>query len=438
MMGGEKFTDDRKGKIDGSGGGDDASSRVVMASVISSTLLVGFGGGVVFPILPALGSILGISPLLVGFILSSNRFARLLANAPAGSLVDRYGARIPYILGLGIQTVATFGYVGGLHAPFPEASFFIARVFHGVGSALTFATSHTIAADISKSDSRGSSMGLIRGASIFGFPTGLLLGGVVSELSSNTTAFTLASVFAVFSTFLAYITVPETHVTEGSKRAVKPWKIDTSLITTIIGFLNFASWFAYMGVLFASLVVFLENKSIMILGFDAQGSSGVFMSMTVVSAALFMFVGGSLSDANESRIPSIILFLLLLSGGFMLLSQADSIESLIPACLLIGTGMGGTLGPMMALLADLTPTERIGRASATVNVFSDIGGGLGPIIALPLIDRIGFQLVYGGAALLPVLGAVLLLVGMYRYAGRMFPPTSSGRPTTSQAGTGDD
>lgn len=410
---------------DGPGVDDEPSPRVVVASVVVSTLFVGFGGGVVFPIFPTLGSVLGISPFLVGVILSANRFARLVANAPAGALVDRFGARTPFVVGLGLQAVATLGYVISLDAALPGAWFFAARVLLGGASALTFATSHTIATDVTEAGSRGRSMGLIRGGSILGFPLGLLLGGVISELASNATAFWLAFVFAVIATVLAYATVPETHVDPESTRAVNPWDIDLSLPTVTVGLLNAATWFAYMGVLFASLVLFLEAKSISVFGFDAQGSSGVFMAMTVLSAAAFMFLGGSLSDAADSRVPAVVLFLCLLASGFVVLSRAESIRLVIPACLLMGAGMGGTLGPMMALLADLTPADRMGRASGTTNLFSDIGGGLGPVLALPLIDRLGFAPVYTTAAAMPLLAIVVLVVGMYRHTGRVLPRTVS-------------
>jgi len=57
----------------------------VLLAVIASTFFVGFGGGVVFPILPNLGAVLGISAFMVGVILSANRWVRLVANAPAGA-----------------------------------------------------------------------------------------------------------------------------------------------------------------------------------------------------------------------------------------------------------------------------------------------------------------------------------------------------------------
>ncbi|KKF39332.1 MFS transporter, partial [Halorubrum saccharovorum] len=93
----------------------------VLLAVIASTFFVGFGGGVVFPILPNLGAVLGISAFMVGVILSANRWVRLVANAPAGALVDRYGTRTPFVIGLFVEGVATLGYVVALAVPPAES-----------------------------------------------------------------------------------------------------------------------------------------------------------------------------------------------------------------------------------------------------------------------------------------------------------------------------
>ncbi len=91
-----------------------------------------------------------------------------------------------------------------------------------------------------------------------------------------------------------------------------------------------------------------------------------------------MFLGGYVSDRRGSRIPILVTFLGTTFAGFILLAFADSVLTLVVACLFIGAGQGGTSGPLMALLADLTPDERMGRAVGTNNVLGDVGGGLGP------------------------------------------------------------
>lgn len=428
----------------------------VVLAVVVSTFFVGFGGGVVFPILPNLGAILGISAFMVGVILSANRFVRLVANAPAGALVDRFGTRKPFVYGLLVEAVATLGYVVALLMPpatdlrwiaeglptielgplllgtdqwfatiavtvAPETWFLIARIFWGLGSAAVFATAYTIAADSSTADNRGLNMAVVRGGLLLGFPAGLVLGGLVSSIFGNVAAFAAAAAFAFLASGMAYLLVPETHVTEDQRNQVKPWEIDTSIPTLTVGLVNFGLLFAYIGALFSTLVLFLDAESLTVLGLDAQGTSGLFMAGTVIAAGGAMLIGGRISDTSDSRVPVLITFLSLTVVGFLLLAMADSLVTLAIACVLIGAGQGGTSGPMMALLADLVPDERMGRASGTNNVFGDIGGGLGPLVSVPLVEVVGFTPIYIVCALIPLLAGIVLLTGVQKQTGSFFP-----------------
>ncbi|MFC6722845.1 MFS transporter [Halobium palmae] len=393
-------------------------------AVVVSTFFVGFGGGVVFPILPNLGAVLGISPFLVGIILSANRFTRIIANAPAGSLVDRVGTRTPLIVGLFVEALATVGYVGALNSTAPEMWFLAARIIWGVGSALVFATAYTIAADVSDGHSRGTSMGVIRGGITLGFPAGLVLGGVVSDLYNISTAFVIAAGFALVASLIAYLMVPETHVSE-HQATIRPWELDLTVPTMTVGFVNFGLFFAYLGALFATLVLFIDTQEIAIWGYGPQGMSGLLMAITVLAASGFMLVGGKVSDTRGSRVPTLFLFLGVSFMGFLLLAVAESLALVISACLLIGAGQGGTSGPLMALLADLTPDDRMGRAMGTNNILGDFGGGLGPIVTLPLIDTMGFTPLYAACAIIPLLAGLILLGGLYTQTGTI-------RPTTQQ------
>lgn len=414
---------------------DSDSSRRIIVAVIVSTFFVGFGGGVVFPILPNLGAVLGISAFMVGVILSANRFVRLVANAPAGAFVDRVGTRKPFVAGLVIEGVATFGYVIALLVPdpgpgasvvvelalAPETWFLLARVLWGIGSALVFATAYTIAADVSDAGDRGTNMGVVRAGILLGFPAGLVLGGVVSAVYGNAAAFIVAALFALLASLIAYLIVPETHVEGGAGTSVKPWDVDTNIPAITVGLVNFGLFFAYIGALFATLVLFLGANDLTVFGLDAQGTSGIFMAGTVLAAGATTIGGGRLSDVYGARTPVLVGFLVVSFFGFLLLARADSLVTLGLACLFIGAGQGGTSSPLMALLADLTPNERMGRAAGTNNVFGDIGGGLGPMVSLPLVETVGFAPVYAACAVLPLLAGGVLLIGVKTETGTFVP-----------------
>jgi len=396
----------------------------IVVAVVISTFFVGFGGGVVFPILPNLGAVLGITPFFVGLILSANRLTRIVANAPAGSLIDRIGTRVPLITGLFIEAIATLGYIGALNSSFPEAWFITARVVWGIGSAMVFATAYTIAADVSDGESRGASMGLVRGGILLGFPAGLVMGGTVSEFYGVSAAFFVAAGFALAASLIAYTAVPETHVSDHDS-TVSPWELDTNLATLAIGFVNFGLFFAYLGALFATLVLFVAAHDISIWNYGPQGMSGFLMAITVLSAAGFMIGGGKASDVVGNRLIPLLFFLIVSFFGFLILALATSLPMLIIACFLIGAGQGGTSGPLMALLADITPDERMGRAMGTNNVFGDLGGAIGPMISLPLIESLNFQIIYTASAAIPLLAGLVLLFGLYIQTGSLYPATGS-------------
>jgi MFS family permease len=71
-----------------------------------STFFAGFGGGVVVPTLPTLGAVGEMSPFLMGLLLSANRFPRIVANVPAGALVDRFGTRTPLVVLVSTPAIA--------------------------------------------------------------------------------------------------------------------------------------------------------------------------------------------------------------------------------------------------------------------------------------------------------------------------------------------
>jgi MFS family permease len=134
-----------------------------------------------------------------------------------------------------------------------------------------------------------------------------------------------------------------------------------------------------------------------------------------------MLVGGRVSDTRDSRTPVLITFLVVSFLGFLLLARSDTVVDLVLACAFIGAGQGGTSGPLMALLADLTPDDRMGRATGTNNAFGDVGGGLGPMVSLPLIEWIGFGPIYAACAVIPLLAGLALLVGVRKETGTFRP-----------------
>jgi MFS family permease len=253
---------------------------------------------------------------------------------------------------------------------------------------------------------------------------GLVLGGIVSDLISVLAAFAAAAAFAFIASPLAYLSVPETHV-ETDESGFSSWEIDTRLPTLTIGMMNFGLFFTYLGAFFATLVLFIDEEGYGVWGYGPQGMSGLLMAVTVIAASVFTLGGGKISDKFGTRTPTLIAFLGISFVGFVWMAFSSSLAGLVGASLCIGAGQGGMSGPLIALLADLTPDKRMGRAMATNNILGDLGGGFGPIVALPVVDAVGFSPVYMACALVPLLAGICLVGSLYSYTGEVNPRTAA-------------
>lgn len=387
-----------------------AVPRAVLA-VVLSTFFLGFGGGVVFPILPNLGTVLGLSSFTVGLVLSANRIVRLVTNAPAGTVVDRIGTRGPFLVGVCLETAATFGYVIGIESPTPAGWFIGARVLWGLGSAFVLATAYTIAADVSNDDTRGTNMSVVRGATSLGFPAGMALGGVISELYGPVTAFESMAVLSVLACLISYREIPETHADSRSE-SVGLRDIYLGLPAVAAGGANFGLLFTYSGIVFATLVSYLDTTTAASVAVGPQGTSGVLIGVSVLTGSVFAVIGGRLSDVLARRLPLVVGCLGVTSIGVIVLSVASSFPLLVTAVVLLGVGQGGAGGPLLSLLGDLTPDSDMGRATGTYNTFGDLGASTGLLISLPVANAIGFDSLYRLAAVVPIIAAVVVIFGV--------------------------
>ncbi len=383
-----------------------------VVAVLVSTFFLGFGGGVVFPILPNLGAVVGIAPVVVGVILSANRIVRLLANAPVGAVVDRVGTRTPFVAGVILETVATAGYLLALRSSMPAVWFLGARVLWGLGSAFVLATAYTIAADVCDPESRGRTMSIVRGGTSLGFPAGMSLGGIVGEVYGASAAFAVATGLSVLACLVTYVAIPETHAVDGTG-GVALRNIDLSSPALITGGANFALLFTYNGVVFATLVSFLDTVEAGSVAVGAQGTSGVLIGASVLTGSVFSVAGGKASDIMGRRVPVILTCFVCLSAGMVLLAIGTTFPILLASVLLLGAGQGGVGGPLVSLLGDLTASAEMGSATGTYNALGDLGATVGLLVSLPLGNAIGFPSLYRLTALVPISAAVVVIGCLY-------------------------
>jgi len=419
----------------------DGQVRTVALAVIAGVFFGGVATGVAFPTLPLLDDLLGISAVMLGIILSANRFARLPMNAPAGTVVDRVGARRPMIAGLFVQGLAPFGYVLGLHVPAgtllvaPRVGavsnaatvFLVARMAWGVGSAFVFIGAFTTVTSVTTEENRGRWLGYMRGGQSLGFPTGLVVGGIVSDLVSFEAAFLLAGVLAGLAGLVGYLVLPDVRSeTEGRTRLRDiPGMLRREPRVLPIGIGNATLRFVFGGVLLATVAKYAEATGVTLSMLAATGISGVVLAVGVLSASAATLVAGRVSDDLSNRALLLFPTFGAISAGLAVLAFRPTLAGMFLGSALVGVGTGGSGPTLLAILGDITPGDEVGRMAGVYNVLGDVGLTLGPLVAIPMVDVWpGFEATYvlcaGGVVLalfvsaLPLLGDGSLLTPSLR------------------------
>lgn len=385
----------------------DRSASSVTWRIAAMGFLGGIGGGVVFPILPALGERMGLSALMVGVILAANRIVRLGVNPVTGALTDRFGGREVIAAGLFIEGIGTVGYIAALHYPHPAAWFLAGRVVWGVGSSFLFVGAVAAVLALSAARQRGRLVARARSAISLGMPAGLVIGGLVTDLVSADAAFVVAAVLSAGAGLAALAGIPRrehrsARAADAARPAHAPLRAWLALLgeRRLFGIWLYAAlvFFSTGGLLLATLVVLIDRRGLLIPGLGAEGSAGLLMGVLMLLYAGTSVSVGRRIDALGRRTVVLLPTLAALVGGFALLAFAHSLASLIAALVAIGAGTGGMTIPLLTLLGDLVPAERRGRATGIYQVAADAGGSAGPIVGLVLATGFGFMPTYLGLA----------------------------------------
>lgn len=372
------------------------------------TFVGGVGGGLVFPILPALGLQLGIAGAMIGLILSANRITRLAFDTLAGRLVDRFGGKRPLTLGLLLECVSILGYSAGLHFAHPAWWFLGGRALFGVGSALLFVGAQATVLGLSGDADRGRRLASVRVAMGMGLPGGLVLGGLIADRVSDDAAFLTGAGLTFVGALTAWGLVPAARAGARASRrhdnicsrigrmARKP---EFPFMATAWGF-NLLVFLSVQGVLLATLVVLVQQRGLHLMALGGEGTAGMVMAAMMGAASVMAVSVGRRVDRLALRSSLLVPALAGLVGGFMLLGIAHSLTLTFTGALLVGASVNGITLPMLALLGDITPKDQYGRAVGVYQFFGDVGGSLGPVVGLEAVLHMGLTASYVGMGVL--------------------------------------
>ena len=386
----------------------------------------GLGGGLVFPILPALGLELGIPAFMVGLILSANRISRLIFNIPAGHLIGRLGPRLALGGALGVETIGVLGYSAALH--FDHATWWLlaGRALFGIGTAFLFVGAPAVVLSLSNKSDRGRKISLVRAAMSAAVPAGLVIGGVLADLFSEDTAFLTGAAITFAGAVFGMTFLPRTldiHLQSPRQHGQLAGLLrlpGRPFLFAAWGF-NLLVFLTVQGILLATMVLLIQQRQFHIFSLQAQGTSGVVMAILIGCSALVAYYIGRIIDTTDFRTTLIIPCLIVFMLGFGAIALAQSsFWLLILGVVLIGLSFNGVTLSMLTLIGDVTDTHQHGPAVGVYQFFGDIGGTIGPIAGIEIGTRIGIEPLYLAIAVLIAM-SIPLAIWLRRYEQRLLP-----------------
>jgi ACS family glucarate transporter-like MFS transporter len=118
---------------------------------------------------PAVAKQLGLSPVVMGYVLSSFAIAYVVAQVPGGMLLDRYGSKPVYVAALALWSVFTVlqGFAGLLTGFAAAAALFALRFLMGLAEAPGFPANARIVAAWFPSSERGTASAIFNASQYF-------------------------------------------------------------------------------------------------------------------------------------------------------------------------------------------------------------------------------------------------------------------------------
>ncbi len=376
-------------------------------SVVSTALVVAaslLGDSFLYVALPLEYKSLGLSLVMVGFLLSANRLVRFFSNTFAGHIYGKRSTKLLLTAAILSSTVINLSY--GFAKGF--ILFLIARLAWGVTwSFLRLGGFLTVVSNADK-DNRGLLMGIYQSVSSIGSLLGGLLGGIILDLMG----FKPAAIILAAGTALGIpivFTLKDGSEESVSKTSEVPINLKTILGSPRILSIGIGAMLSslFMGSIIVSTLSLYLAESFGREGVQIYGMivgiatlTGFLLMFRLLSRTLFGPIFGPLSDILGRKRTIMILFLMG-SISLAILGLSNSLLIVALAVIIIFTSAAGLGVVLTTEVSDIASEEsEVSHyvLSAYTN-WTDLGSAMGPLTAYILLTGVSFRSLFLGASL---------------------------------------
>ncbi len=346
---------------------------------------------------------LGADDVEIGWISGMTALAAVLLRPPIGRAMDTRGRR-PVILWGG----ALHSAVVGLYLTVDEIglSLYAIRILHGLAEATLFSALFTYAADYVPENRRTQGLAWFGVSGMLPMAIGGVLGDMLLVQFDHAAIFQTALGLAVVSWLLTFglPEPPQSHSAEElAAQGFLPALVQRDLRPL---------W--WMGAAFSVALTALFVFARRFVDESGIGSVGSFFTAYTLAALVLRVGFGAVPDRFGPKrvlLPS----LLCLSGGFLMLATAQTDGDVVLAGVLAGIGHGYAFPILFGMVVERAPAANRGMAMAIYTALFDVGVLLGGPFFGFWVEREGFSVMFGLAAVIIWIGAL----GFYLWDARV-------------------
>ena len=384
-----------------------------MVFAVAPTAAVIMGDSLMYVVLPVAavefgaGDQFGLAASFwIGLALSVNRFIRLMSNAFAASVYQRFGVRWPFVASIAAGSLTTLAY--GLGSGL--VLLLVARAVWGVAYSHMRLAAQLTAFGVGTSAMRGRLMGFFNSGQRLGSLIAVTAGAMLFQLTSREVTFATLAGVGLIGVIIA-TRVPDLRLERirssgrGLRNRLNPWDLAVSGLPGYgrklrfrllsISLMRFATAFAANGLAIATTAPYLaefadENEKVLGGSLAVVTLAGLLIGFRWLSDLSLGVPLGHLSD-RVGRRTSIAYGMATMLASLVLIAAFDSLVAVvvgIPLLFIASVGVNATLD---AAIGETSPDSRRAAVMGRYSTWLDLGAALGPLTGFLIAARIGFQ-----------------------------------------------
>ncbi|RZV10570.1 putative MFS family arabinose efflux permease [Natrinema hispanicum] len=375
--------------------------RTLWVLVAAATLTV-MAGAVLGPVVPRIQRELGVSGLAAGLVITTHGGVIVLASPLLGSLVDRIGARRPFVGGL-----VVYG-LGGGAGLFVDSLYplLASRIVLGLGTAAVYTSVTVLIYDCYEGQAMERALGYRSSANSAGAAVWPLVGGAAGAVAWNL-PFGIYLI-AVPLGVVAALTIPEIDPADDTRDGAADGTGDSAPVLSVFRDrpalpLVYLLYFGANALLYVIVVFYPQFLA----GIDVTDSLQISLYLAANGAA------GGLSAITYDRLlryvdrsALVLAALVLWAVGFGIATTVGTPMGAVIPVVLFGLGVGLVFPSTFAWVEAFAPAARQGQFSSYIASFGYTGQFLSPVLFGALVPFAGVRGVFVAAGVVAGLAAI--------------------------------